>query len=247
VSCRFAADDGAYVLGALGPAERLEFERHLGGCADCSQQVRDLAGLTGLLAKVPPDVLAEPTATAVPAVPATVLPALVAEVHRTQRRRWSIVAAVVAAAAVVAVGASAVVLSGDGPASLPPDHRASPSAGAPTGPDATAGETARARPMQVVGSTTMTAEVSLTAVAWGTRLDLTCGYPGREEPYGDGDGRAYSLVVRTRDGATEEVATWHALPGQTMQLTGATSIDADDIAAVQVRGGDGSPVLRLRA
>ena len=32
MSCPFAHDDAAYVLGALSPGERLEFERHLAGC-----------------------------------------------------------------------------------------------------------------------------------------------------------------------------------------------------------------------
>ena len=47
--CAFTHDDAAYVLGALSPAERLEFERHLAGCDDCSRSVRSLAGMPGLL------------------------------------------------------------------------------------------------------------------------------------------------------------------------------------------------------
>ena len=52
MSCPFAHDDAAYVLGALSPAERLEFERHLGRCDDCTRAVRELAGLPGLLGRV---------------------------------------------------------------------------------------------------------------------------------------------------------------------------------------------------
>ena len=47
MTCRFAHLDGAYVLGSLSPAERLEFEAHLPGCAECSRGVRELAGLPG--------------------------------------------------------------------------------------------------------------------------------------------------------------------------------------------------------
>ena len=52
MTCQFAHLDGAYVLGSLAPAERLEFEAHLPGCAECSRGVRELAGLPGLLAQV---------------------------------------------------------------------------------------------------------------------------------------------------------------------------------------------------
>ena len=38
--CPFAHDDAAYVLGALSPAERLEFVRHLATCDECSRSVR---------------------------------------------------------------------------------------------------------------------------------------------------------------------------------------------------------------
>ena len=47
------------------------------------------------------------------------------------------------------------------------------------------------------------------------------------------------------DGAVEQVATWKALPGKTMHLTGATALDTDHIASVEVRTADGRPVLEL--
>ena len=40
MSCAFGYDDGAYVLGALSPADRKAFEDHLSTCADCQQSVR---------------------------------------------------------------------------------------------------------------------------------------------------------------------------------------------------------------
>ena len=47
--------DAAYVLGALSPAERREFEEHLAGCPACQAAVSELAGMPGLLAQVPPE------------------------------------------------------------------------------------------------------------------------------------------------------------------------------------------------
>jgi len=51
---RFAQWDAAYVLGALSPAERREFEEHLATCPHCQAAVSELAALPGLLAQVSP-------------------------------------------------------------------------------------------------------------------------------------------------------------------------------------------------
>jgi anti-sigma-K factor RskA len=51
----FALYDAAYVLGALSPADRREFEEHLKGCAACASAVGELAGLPGLMSKVSED------------------------------------------------------------------------------------------------------------------------------------------------------------------------------------------------
>ncbi|MFJ9038630.1 anti-sigma factor domain-containing protein [Streptomyces sp. NPDC102406] len=54
---------GAYVLHALDPGERAEFERHLAACPACAQEVRELsataARLGGALALPPPEGLRE--------------------------------------------------------------------------------------------------------------------------------------------------------------------------------------------
>ncbi|MGH3339679.1 MAG: anti-sigma factor family protein, partial [Propionibacteriaceae bacterium] len=52
---KFAQWDAAYVLGALSPAERREFEEHLASCPSCQAAVSDLAALPGLLAQLSPD------------------------------------------------------------------------------------------------------------------------------------------------------------------------------------------------
>ena len=49
---------------------------------------------------------------------------------------------------------------------------------------------------------------------------MTCTYPPLG---GDYEGGSYALVVHTRDGRTERIATWNGLPGATMQLTAATA------------------------
>ena len=222
--CELAHDDAAYVLGALPPAERLAFERHLATCAECTASVRQIAGLPGLLGRLS---LEEVESASVPEpLPTTLLPRLVDGVRRQQRRRrWAVgLTAAAAVVAVAAAGATVVaVTSEDGP---PP--------------------TAASQPMTPLDQDRVDASVALTSVAWGTRLDLTYSY---DEPSGgyqhDEPAPTYSLVVRTREGAVEQVATWRALPGKTMHLTGATALDTDDIASVEVRTAAGQPVHEL--
>ncbi|MDA8045164.1 MAG: hypothetical protein M0Z30_08010 [Actinomycetota bacterium] len=45
-------DLAAHVLGALGPAETPDLQRHLSGCEKCAAELAELAGLPGLLARV---------------------------------------------------------------------------------------------------------------------------------------------------------------------------------------------------
>ena len=131
MSCELAVRDGAHVLGSLSPTERKEFEQHLTGCKECARNVRQLAGLPGLLARVDRAVLEDPDV-AVP-VPDTLLPALVRDVRRVGRRRTLVTAGLAAAAAVVVVGvplAVSGVLEGDRTPSAAPASRSAPSTSA---------------------------------------------------------------------------------------------------------------------
>lgn len=222
MSCESAHLDGAYVLDALAPAERQEFERHLKGCAACAASVRELAGLPGLLGRVDAASVEFPPE-AVP-VPATLLPALVHEVRRVQRRRRVLGVAVAAAAVVVVSLGVFVTTRSGGP---------TPGPGAPTS----------GQVMQAVAPGPLSARLELASVAWGTRLDLVCTYAA--SGYHDGRAATYALVVHTGDGATEQVATWRGLPGRTLRLTAATASAREEITSVEVRTLDGGPVLKL--
>src|SRR5262245_25497889 len=113
MTCEFAFDDGAYVLGALAPGERAAFERHLSGCAACRESVATLAVLPGLLRRLDPA-----TAVAVSQeagsqdagsqqragsaslgmLPRVLAAAAALRARDRRRRRWSAVATVAAAA-----------------------------------------------------------------------------------------------------------------------------------------------------
>jgi Putative zinc-finger len=237
-TCRHEHEDGAYVLGALSPEDRVAFERHLAGCPECAQSVRELAGLPGLLARVPVEIL-DP-AEQPPPVPDTLLPALVRRTRQSRRRRAWVTGGLVAAAATIAIGAVGVAtLGGDDD---PP--RADPGI---TGTPTAAPSTATPVLMTPVGSEPVSGWLSLTQVGWGTRLDIECSYAEESDAWQDTAAPTYTMVVTTVDGDSEQVASWKGLPGKTMRLSGATATDRDDIARVEIRTAAGDTVLTYDA
>ncbi len=238
--CPLGHDDAAYVLGALSPADRLEFERHLPHCEDCTRAVQELAGLPGLLGRVDATVLEDPVAGE--PVPPTLLPRLSREVVRRSRRRVLAAAGLAAAVVtVVAVGAPVVVDQVD---------RQDATSSSATGPSNGAGNGAGGvvtRAMTPVGEVPVEATLGLEQVRWGTRLLLTCTYEPRSVGYDLPPAVDYALFVRTRQGTTERVGSWRSAGGTTMHLAAATSADRGDIESVEVRTPGGRVVLRLRA
>ncbi len=231
MSCEFAHDDGAYVLGALSPTERVAFKQHLAACDECSRSVAALAGLPGLLARVDAGVLEEPS---VDELPATLLPALLGEVRRDRRRRTLTTIGLAAAAAVVA----AAVPIGLGQLGDEPAPPAGPSVSESEDPVAPL-------PMDRVGEVPVTATVSLEEVTWGTRLGLTCTYDPASVGYDLPPEADYELFVTTRSGRVEQVGSWRSVSGREMQIMAATAATAAELASVEVRTVDGRVVLRL--
>ena len=93
---------GAYVLGALSPAERLQFEQHLAGCPVCAAELAEFAGLPAVLDRVRPEGLQLE-----PVVPSPGLYERVAAAARPRPaapRRWLLVAAAVLAVLGAGVG-----------------------------------------------------------------------------------------------------------------------------------------------
>jgi Putative zinc-finger len=223
--------DAAYVLGALSPAERREFEHHKQDCARCSLAVTELAGMTGLLAAVPLEELtsgitASSSAVDAPAggnaLPEEVLSFLESNVRGRRRRRWQLAggASLLAAAAV-----ALVVGLNTGHSS----HR-------PT-----------AAPLAQLVSSPLHAEVRLAVEPWGTRLDVTCTYDKLDGGAGEAaeQPRPYQLVVIDKAGNDLPAGGWQAGPGSTVWPTGSVQVPLNDIAKVQIRTGTGLPLLQL--
>jgi hypothetical protein len=218
MTCELMFDDGAYVLGALSPAERAAFERHLPGCASCRESVADLAVLPGLLGRLD-------AATVLPVDPAPVsllrrtLAAAAAQ-RRAQRRRrvWYAMAGGVAAVALaVGVGVRVHAIDTSGARTIP---------------------LAQMRPA-AAAAVPVSAEVGLAATVGGTRVDMICryasGYQGKW---------VVRLVVYPRSGgAGEQIGTWTATAGQELSLSAITHLPPQDIERLELQRADKTPLL----
>ncbi|MDD1476397.1 anti-sigma factor family protein [Arthrobacter sp. H16F315] len=203
---------GAYLLGGLEPAEALTFEQHLGGCAECRQELDDLASLPALLDALPvPDAVALGAAAtagreAEPApdpagVPRRMLDELSSR-RRQARRRWT-AALAAAAAACLALGILAAPLINP-----PPKPDASYSVQASDGPQITVG---------------------MVKKTWGTELSVD----GRSLPL---EG-TFSLWVKDSAGTEDRACAWTATPSGRVRITGATPVQLANIASIEMRNG----------
>lgn len=250
----YATWDAAYVLGALAPAERREYEEHLRVCERCAAAVGELAGMPGLLSRVPREhatalleagdgvlagaeagadgtgAAATTSGTAAAPAPAgpsdAVLPSLL---HRARRRRtrtrW-LVAGLSTVAAAVLVGLLAFVLPTVVPQAQPLNE-----AGRVT--------------MQQVEPSAVTADLRLTSEPWGTRIESRCRYAHVGDDEGYHPAWTYAMVITDREGHQTAVSTWTAEEGTTAWPTATTSVPLTDIASVDIRtAGDGTVLLR---
>jgi hypothetical protein len=102
----YRAELGVYVLGAIGPAERAQVDQHLADCARCRDELAGLAGLPGLLRRVPADLaLRALTDASGDAPPGTNLDRLISRISAIRiRRRFMAIAAAVLIGIAAATG-----------------------------------------------------------------------------------------------------------------------------------------------
>jgi len=228
---RYGDWDASYVLGALSPAERREFETHLESCERCRSAVAELTVLPGLLGRLDAtrafDLLAaDDGEDAASGAPTPAPPAeLVARIERRERRRRSRRIRALVAVAATAVVASAIAI----PAAIT-------SAPHPT----------LATSLSQVVTSPLTADVKLTTVGWGTKVEMNCHYGEAAAGTPDDTRWNYALWVVSRDGASSELSSWSAKSDSSVTLSAGTSVPVDQIAAVQVRGDDGTLLLQSK-
>jgi anti-sigma factor RsiW len=222
--------DGAYVLGALSPSDRREFEGHLASCPRCRAAVAEISGLPGLLAQLTPEEVADLGA-AVPPPPAAEAGAgVVPQLVRLDRQRRRLARALVAVAAALlllagVVGVAAVRGSFD---------LGRPSASAPF----------RVAFTPVV-ATGITAVVDVVPEASGTELRVECQYAG-DSAGPSYAGHEYAIVVTDTSGHSTQVKTWTARADHKMTPTGTSSLPVSKIRTVEIRPVNSSQAL-LRA
>ena len=106
---------GPYLLDALVPAERAEFEAHLALCAECREEVDSLraatASLAGEVAETPPSSLRGRVLRTASETPQ--LPPVVEAGRSRHRRRWVLGAVAAAAALIIGAGVTVGVLVRD--------------------------------------------------------------------------------------------------------------------------------------
>jgi anti-sigma-K factor RskA len=252
---RFAEWDAAYVLGALSPAERREFEDHLDDCEKCRAAVSELSALPGLLGRIDDarafavleeaqleeaqleeaqleeaqlerdPVEGDPDAAA-GSQPGP--PAdLVARIQNRERRD-RIRRRIGMGAALAAAAAIAAVLA----LVLPPVFT----------PAVQPAFAAELTPTD--SSTPVDASVALTTVPWGTRIEMDCRYhPGPPGPDGGYVPVSYALWVVDQDGAESSLSTWTVTQAGTVEIAADTALALSDIARVEVRSESGVQVL----
>jgi anti-sigma factor RsiW len=224
MTCRNTVSLGAYLLGALDPAERSTYEDHMDTCATCQAELLRLAPLPGLLQRMTPaDFDAIEAAELEDEIPdwlslpveAELVDPLPEEAQAPPRQSWlrRHRLALAAAAAVVLLAIGGVVMF------QPPPPQAVIAAPVTwTADDPTTG---------VHGS------VDLVNRAWGTevRLSMDGVPPGH---------KICHLIVYSRDGASEVAGKWTA--GYYKAITsvpGSTSIKLADIERIEVIAGSG--------
>jgi hypothetical protein len=180
--------------------------------------VAELAGMPGLLARVPLSEIDEDEQ--IP-VPDTLLPRVLREAYRRRRRtRWIIGGgASLAAAAALVIVLMLTVVTGGG------------SAGSPM---------LAMKP--VLAAAGIHAKAQVQNVRWGTKITVKCGYNGTTHVSWD---EYYALTVTPKHGHMQQIATWMVSPGHDAVFDGATALHRDQISRIDVRDSSGKSVLQL--
>lgn len=206
----FATWDAAYAMGALSTADRARYEAHLAECPECRAALAELVPAVSLLSRV----RAEDAERIGVGGTDPVAPKLLSIARARRRRRRRVLWAGVGIAAALAIAVPVTVVA------LTPRPAVSVA-------------------LDAAASVPVSATVSLTPVAWGTRIDMACLYDAGAPDAG----WTYVLTVVGKDGTTTDLSTWKAEPGRTTTLSAGTAAALADIRTVQIRTAAGDVVL----
>ncbi|GAA3279356.1 MULTISPECIES: anti-sigma factor family protein [Dactylosporangium] len=97
---------------------------------------------------------------------------------------------------------------------------------------------------EVASTVPVSASLALSDDSGGTELRMRCGYKAGENG-NEYSKWTYTLVVVPKTGQPQEISTWSARPGDQMELSAHSDIPQSNIARVEIRKGDGTPLLSL--
>jgi len=224
---------GAYVLGALDPADRSRVDTHLAGCPECRDELASFAALPGLLGRVSrAEVESEPVDPG-PQLLERMLSAAAAERRHDRRRRTltSVAAAVIVLAAIgVSVGFA-----------VSHDRHSATTASASVVPG----------PSQTFTATNPQTGVQATVTEWkkGWGASVEVSVVGVTA---DLAGESCQLIAVGPDGKTDVAASWAAPAAgysglSKVNASGSTALAATDISAFKVVGSDGATLVWVPA
>jgi anti-sigma-K factor RskA len=217
--CTQAVEAGSYVLGALPPAERSTYERHIAACATCRNEVAELAGLPGLLGRLDADTAAsvgQPEEVAGSVLDTLLADARTEQLRQRRRRRWERGFTLLAAACVaLVIGAGVSIMQV--PAAPPP----------------------------VLGAMSPAATdepVTALIAYWpdakgGTEIRMTCVYAGSPR-WDPPDSMRLDLWVYPKGGgAGKSIWWWDAGPGYQDTFFAESDLQPDQIGHFEIREG----------
>ncbi|WP_325050130.1 sigma-70 family RNA polymerase sigma factor [Renibacterium salmoninarum] len=220
--------DAAYVLGALSPAERHEFEIHLSSCARCAASVAELAGMPGILAALPAAAQAEALlrSEAEPVqASANVLPMLARRARKSKvRRRLMTVAAGIAVAA-AATTVTVVAL--------------------PASPISQVQANAVPLNFSAIDAQPVTVSGKALPVSWGTQIEWRCSYAASQSTpgYTGGASTPFQLVVVDRNGKETVAASWDSSDGSVVSPVTTIDTPLTEISKIEVRWANSGKVV----
>jgi anti-sigma factor RsiW len=257
VTCLHSHESAPYVLGALSPAERAEYQQHLASCSICQAEVSDLAVLPGLLGRLDTAAAEAAGGSASRVDPAgdsarsgarnltgarvggseqrgpsaESLPALLSAAQRQRSRATARRRWQTVAASLVAAALAVVATIGvRGMVASTPSASPSPSTNLVA--------------MRRTGSPwPLSAEIALSAVGDRTEIRMHCHYDKAPAHEPGSERYTFRLFSVSKAGIAQEVSTWSASFGDDMTFMTTADVRTSDIGRVELRKDDGASVI----